>query len=85
MIVTGRGKNLEDSVLDGEDQGSVRKRRRRLCQEGSATNCFKEVELLCGVPPLTAELWYATGKAMHAYTDETNAGWSGRCGSAIGR
>ena len=45
---------------------------------------FLELELLCGTLPLTAELWYVTGKAVYTYADEARAGQSGWCGSAIG-
>ena len=45
-------------------------------------NHFKEPELLRGTLPLTAELWYAAGKAMYTYADETRASWYG---STIGR
>ena len=44
-----------------------------------------ELELLHGALPLSAELWYATGKAMYMYTGEARASRSGRCGSVIGR
>ena len=43
-----------------------------------------EPELLCSALPLSAELWYATGKPVYTYADEACAGRSDQCGSAIG-
>ena len=45
-----------------------------------AMKCLMEAELLCGTLPLTAELWYAVGKAVYMYADEACAG---QCGSTI--